>query len=302
MKRLFIFLSIIILLNGCFKAPIKTGAISEENRINLSSLAIGMSPDQVLEVMGYPYNTQEKLYDNKVYEIWYYITEPALLGQSKLITRNFTPLVFENGHLKGWGNNFYKYTFDIEGEKSKDAEDKRQQYTDDKHEWPTSEHRTIEPMNGKSTKKASSDQKTQCFPQSASETPQSSPAEAQKPSTSTQTKAPSTPTKPQTDQTSKPAAKPADDKTTQPQKTSKDASDTSKDSKTLPASQTKPGCCKPKTTKTKACQKYKEPQKTQKSTEDKTQKPTDEKKPEEEKSPCEMRKDTDEAQGYNFWE
>jgi len=301
MKRLFIFLSIIILLNGCFKAPIKTGAVSEENRVNLSSLAIGMSPDQVLEVMGYPYSTQEKLYNNKVYEVWYYITEPTLLGQSKLITRNFTPLVFENGHLKGWGNNFYKYTFDIEGEKSKAEEDKRQQYTDDKQEWPSSEHRTIEPM-GKSTKTSPSDQKTQdakkiqCFPQSSSETPQSSPAESQK--SSTQTKAPSTTSKPQTDKTSKSTPISTEDKTTQPQETSKDATDTSKDSKAIPASQAKPGCCKPRTTKTKACQKYKEPQKTQKE----ASSPADEKKSVEEKSPCEMRKESDESQGYNFWE
>jgi outer membrane protein assembly factor BamE (lipoprotein component of BamABCDE complex) len=280
MKKLFIFLSIILLLNGCFKTPIKTGAISEENRANLSSLAIGMSPDQVLEVMSYPYSTHEKLYDNKVYEIWYYITEPTLLGQSKLITRNFTPLVFENGHLKGWGNNFYKYTFDIEGQKSKVEEDKRQQYTDDSPEWPTSEHRSIEPMS-KSSKKASSNQKiqnSQCFPTSSS---------TQSPSLENQ--APPTILQPQTDTTSKPTSQPSNEKIAAPQ----ESSDSSKGSQT-PAQQ-KPACCESKTTKTNACQKYKEPQK-----EDTIQKQIDEKTPDQEKSPCETRKDTDE--GYNFWE
>ncbi len=151
MRRLILLVLLIFLLDGCFKTPTKTGAISEENRINLSSLSIGMTQQQVLDIMGYPYKTEEKISHNKIYEIWYYITERTLLGQSKLITRNFTPVIFEAGHLIGWGRNFYKYTLDIDNERQKRLQEQSQKYTDDKEEWPKNTHTIIAPMNESKT-------------------------------------------------------------------------------------------------------------------------------------------------------
>ena len=112
LKRVILFIFLIFFLNGCFKTPLKTGEISEKYKINLSSLAIGMPQQQVLDTMGRPYETEKTTSQNKIYEVWNYLTEPTSLDQPKLITRNFTPLVFEAGHLVGWGKNFYKYDDD----------------------------------------------------------------------------------------------------------------------------------------------------------------------------------------------
>ncbi|NGX29053.1 MAG: hypothetical protein K940chlam1_01246 [Candidatus Anoxychlamydiales bacterium] len=158
MRRLLLYIAISLTLSGCFKTPLKTGAISEQNRISLYSLEIGMSTEQVLDVMGYPYKTEERMYNVELYEIWYYITEPTYLGQSELITRNFTPLVFEAGHLIGWGRNFYKYQFDVEDEKAKRKAEKDQKYTDDKEEWPSNQHTIIEPMSASKKDKPKTDQ------------------------------------------------------------------------------------------------------------------------------------------------
>lgn len=158
MRRLLLYIAISLTLTGCFKTPLKTGAISEQNRISLYSLEIGMTTEQVLDVMGYPYKTEERMYNAELYEIWYYITEPTYLGQSELITRNFTPLVFEAGNLIGWGRNFYKYQFDIEDEKGKRKAEKDQKYTDDKEEWPSNQHTIIEPMSSSKKDQPKTDQ------------------------------------------------------------------------------------------------------------------------------------------------
>ncbi|NGX34686.1 MAG: hypothetical protein K1060chlam1_01039 [Candidatus Anoxychlamydiales bacterium] len=289
MKKLLLFISMILVLNGCFKNPIKTGAISEENRINLSSLAIGMTQQQVLDTMGYPYKTEEKISQNKIYEVWYYITERTLLGQSKLITRNFTPVVFEAGHLIGWGSNFYKYIFNIDDERQKREEEKRQKYTDDKEEWPKNEHTMIAPLNAQKSTKA----------------PSKDPATTAPVSSTTET----TTTAGKTD--SKDDTKKTDEKTSAT--TEVDGSQekpTSSESKEV--FQKKPSCCAKKAEKTNACDKCKTKTDCTKIDTSKapcaakkitpsTAKERDSTKEDKDKlSPCKDRKDSDD--GYNFWE
>jgi len=155
MKRLFIFVVLATFSISCSRTVVKTGAISEHNRINITELYVGMTQDEVLEVMGYPYKTEEKTYQDEIYEVWYYITRPSQLGQSKLISRNFTPVIFELGQLKGWGRNFYKHTFDIDNERWKRKQEIRQKYTNDKEEWPRNEHIMIDPMKTKDKTKTS---------------------------------------------------------------------------------------------------------------------------------------------------
>ncbi len=156
MKKSFIVIFLILSLISCSRTFVKTGAISDQNRMNMSSLQVGMNHDQVVDAMGYPYKTEEKSYFGMQYEVWYYITQPTILGQTQLVTRNFTPLVFEGGLLKGWGRNFYKYTFDVDNEKWKRQLEEKQKYTNDKEEWPKNQHAMIPPMN--EPKEESSDQ------------------------------------------------------------------------------------------------------------------------------------------------
>jgi len=286
MKRLFLFILLIFSLNGCFKNPIKTGAISEENRINLSTLAIGMTQQQVLDNMGYPYKTEERVSQNRVYEVWYYITERTLLGQSRLITRNFTPVVFEAGHLVGWGNNFYKYTFDIDDEKQKREEEKRQRYTDDKNEWPRNEHTIISPLNEKKSTKEPS--KVRTTPTSHSKASSSEDKTVEK-------------------KDSKDEATKANEKTSEA--TEIDVTkDDDKSSKSQQEYQEK-SSCPIKTLKTNACDKCKPKMDTEKqdtskmpiSTEgDSSKKEDSSKEGKDKSSPCKKRKDKDNR--YNFWE
>jgi hypothetical protein len=148
MKRLFIiYMFLVLFIVSCSKTIISTGAAAEENIMNMSSLDLCMTKKQVLSVMGSPYKTEKKYNKDGMYDIWYYITEPILLGQSKLIDRNFTPLIFEGGYLIGWGRSFYRYTFDINNEKWKRQEEANQQYTNDEKEWPRNKHAVISPMN-----------------------------------------------------------------------------------------------------------------------------------------------------------
>ena len=146
MKRLYVFI-ILLFLISCSRTILKTGSISEENNRNMSSLEVGMNSKQVLNIMGRPDKIEEKKYENETFVVWYYITEPMTLGQSELITRNLTPLVFEMDRLIGWGRKFYNYTFDINDEKWKRQEEKNQQFSDDKTKWPRNEHAIILPMN-----------------------------------------------------------------------------------------------------------------------------------------------------------
>jgi hypothetical protein len=96
--------------------------------------------------MGGPNKSEQKKYESSIYTVWYYITEPPILGQSRLVSRNYTPLVFQSDKLIGWGKKFYRYTFDIDNERYKQAEESRQAYTDDKEEWPRNEHSLIPGM------------------------------------------------------------------------------------------------------------------------------------------------------------
>ncbi|NGX49620.1 MAG: hypothetical protein K940chlam5_01219, partial [Candidatus Anoxychlamydiales bacterium] len=214
--------------------------------------------------------------------------------QSKLITRNFTPVVFESGHLIGWGNNFYKYTFDIDDEKQKREEEKRQKYTNDKGEWPKNEHTIIAPLN---------EQKSTVTPS--------------KDSTAPAVLTPAAPASTTTDSTTTTKKTDSEDGTA---KTNDETSATAeidvsqkeaKDAQAQPVSQEKPSCCTKKAVKANACDKCETKTDTTKVDASKTPITKKTKAPSSEKSdspkedkdksaPCKVREDKDD--GYNFWE
>lgn len=151
MKKVLLITILSIFLSGCATTLIKTGAIADENRINMASLKVGMSKGQVSYVMGSPYKIENSKYNGVSYTTWFYITEAMILGQTQLVGKNLTPLIFQSNKLLGWGRNFYKFTFDISREKWKRELEKKQKYTDDKEEWPRNQHLMIPAMNEKST-------------------------------------------------------------------------------------------------------------------------------------------------------
>ena len=147
MKKILFFL--LLAFASCSKNSLQIGAVAEENSQNLINLKVGMGQNQVISVMGVPDKKESKQFDSVQYNIWYYITKPVFLGQTKYISSNYTPLVFQDCVLKGWGNQFYKHTFNIDNTRGKESEAKRQKYNDDQSKWPRDQHQIVPPMNEK---------------------------------------------------------------------------------------------------------------------------------------------------------
>lgn len=93
-----------------------------ENRQNLLKLSIGMTKQEVLDIMGdktirdeiitanNPYRSEIIQGKNKTLEVLYYYTDiktyDAWLGYKGIADDELTPLVFDEGKLIGWGNSF----------------------------------------------------------------------------------------------------------------------------------------------------------------------------------------------------
>ncbi len=82
-------------------------ADSETNISNLTQVSKGMTEREVLRAMRQPYEYDTICIGEDVYDIWFYTTSPTVLGQSRMVPQNLTPLVFKNGILIGQGYNIY---------------------------------------------------------------------------------------------------------------------------------------------------------------------------------------------------
>ena len=83
---------------GC-STPWETAKKNVENSRNLR---VGMTKNEVLEVMGEPIR-DEKFCDPN---LWFYYVE-MVWGDGLVTPEECLPLVFEDGKLIGWGNDFY---------------------------------------------------------------------------------------------------------------------------------------------------------------------------------------------------
>ena len=90
-------IALVLVAGGC-STP--WGTISR-NIENSRNLRVGMTKAQVLEVMGEP------IRDEKFCEpdVWFYYNE-MVWGDGLITEDECMPLVFENGKLIGWGNDF----------------------------------------------------------------------------------------------------------------------------------------------------------------------------------------------------
>ena len=95
MKRaiIFVFLSL-FLFAGCYSA--------KRNVVNSAKLRVGMSKAQVLQVMGEP----EKNETFHRPDVWFYYYETNWVDGFVTEDECF-PVVFENGKVVGFGNEFY---------------------------------------------------------------------------------------------------------------------------------------------------------------------------------------------------
>lgn len=74
---------------------------------------LGMTQNQVLDIMGQPYKKVQKSIDGHQYEVLFFPRGSAVY-QTRYVNKNFTPLVFLNDRLQGWGWSYYNRLFKIE--------------------------------------------------------------------------------------------------------------------------------------------------------------------------------------------
>lgn len=107
----------LLLLTGCMANDgLRTMSMSQDNIWNLTRLCIGMDESEVLQIMHYPYKKQKLECGGSIYNIWFYVTRPSGLDQSRLVRQNLTPLAFEDGVLLGWGYEYYYHVLRRAGE------------------------------------------------------------------------------------------------------------------------------------------------------------------------------------------
>ena len=80
------------------------------NVYKLHKLQIGMTQEDVYEVMRYPMKEDQiTTQDGCCYDIWFYLTRATILGQSEEVPRNLTPLIFKDGIFVGMGYDYYNW-------------------------------------------------------------------------------------------------------------------------------------------------------------------------------------------------
>lgn len=103
-------LPLLFLLSACVSNDgLGSSAVAENSIYGLSRVRIGMNQSQVLKIMHKPYKQETVEYQGNTYNVWFYVTRPTVLGQSRMVPLNLTPMTFENGVLVGWGFDYYNY-------------------------------------------------------------------------------------------------------------------------------------------------------------------------------------------------
>ena len=92
---------IIFFLAGC-----SYGKIAKRNNDLMLTLNMGQAKQEVLHVMGNPSKSEQYFRGGKQIEVWYYRTSSFETGGWNS-DDYFTPMVFQDGKLVGWGKDFY---------------------------------------------------------------------------------------------------------------------------------------------------------------------------------------------------
>jgi hypothetical protein len=108
--RLLLLFSLLTLQYGCVpNQGLSTSSAAWINVNNISKLKRGMTQAEVLSVMHQPYSDQVFVLDDATYDLWFYVTSGTILGQSRMMPANLTPLAFKDGRLIGWGKGYASY-------------------------------------------------------------------------------------------------------------------------------------------------------------------------------------------------
>ena len=123
MRKVFAILLITLLFGGC----VSLSQIRATNRERLNKISIGMTKQEVINIMGIetinarddygnivevinnPYKTETLRGKDKIFEVVYYYTE-IKRADGAINDDELTPLVFDEGKLIGWGWSFFEDT------------------------------------------------------------------------------------------------------------------------------------------------------------------------------------------------
>jgi len=146
MRLIFLCFASFFLLFGCAERIMQEEIVAERNMVNWKNLKLGMNENQVLYYMSFPDRKEFHVVNEQEYVVWFYLTDTTKpVFVKKFSKKNFSPVVFRNGVVIGYGYDFYNYVFDVNDEKRKMEEEKRMQYTDNPEEWPSKDHKIILP-------------------------------------------------------------------------------------------------------------------------------------------------------------
>jgi hypothetical protein len=88
--------------------PYEMGKTSSANITRLNKLKIGMTKDEVLDLMGTPSKLETPETEGIGVEVLFYLTSFNYSPNMGWQNVDYTPLVLERGILKGWGKNYYE--------------------------------------------------------------------------------------------------------------------------------------------------------------------------------------------------
>lgn len=116
--RKILFLLLCLGLGGC-----SYGEIAQRNSNSMLMLNTGASKQEVLNKMSNPHRNERYITNGKEMDIWFYRT--SWNADDMETDDEFTPMVFENGKLIGWGRNYYDQTVKLKADIRQDISIKK---------------------------------------------------------------------------------------------------------------------------------------------------------------------------------
>lgn len=97
-----------LILGGCLSNNVlMSSSTAQQNVERIGQLHIGMTQEEVYQIMRYPTSEDQVTTEEGCYDVWFYITKSSVLDQNRLVARNLTPLIFKDGVFIGMGNEYY---------------------------------------------------------------------------------------------------------------------------------------------------------------------------------------------------
>ncbi len=111
--RLLSILALFLLSTGCIgNNSLITSSDATNNVYRMREICLGMSEEEVFQIMHYPAINEQIVYEELCYDVWFYVTRMTILGQTKPVARNLTPLIFKEGILVAKGYDYYNHLLD----------------------------------------------------------------------------------------------------------------------------------------------------------------------------------------------